>query len=538
MNTIRLDLPDWSFAVLGKLGRLKMADSLDNFLYYYRKINPKTENFVLNATLEVTDISGIDYQTGYGLLVADTVECLSPDNYYRNHALLGRFRTPEGHNYGLGLRIVGGYTNPEAAFQPRRRHLDPSRLFQNQCSMDEIRKGDRHHFQLAKTDLGLEASLTTDAGTETICFPGCDFLLKQDQSAIYVGFAIAGDIELSITDIHFETYPGKLSHTPKKVIGHYIPDYPFCRTSFNGIKRLPGKLPRTVRITPAEGPEKLASALLRAHSGCEIVLADGIYPGGPYYIPKACSGRHSHPVILRAEHPGKAIFDGSAINSRLPLMVLHADCWILDGLVFRNAPSSGLMLCGSHHTVQQCEAYDNGDTGILICSFPGSHKREWPAHNTIEGCISHDNCDTARRNADGFGAKLSIGEGNVFLSCKAYNNIDDGFDLYTKDIIGPISPVRFKNCEAWNNGWLSEEKKPTEAKRSGSGFKLGGEKLKVSHVLENCSAHHNAKKGFDNNSNPAPILKECREWNNLFHKQIESIGLLRKKLFKRIFHLH
>ena len=515
MSPTNLNTQGWSSATFGKSGWFKLADGVDSFLFYYRKIDPRIENFALSATLEVSGISGVDFQTGYGLMAVDTVACPLSNNRYRNHALLGRFRTPEGFNFGLGLRIVGGYTSPEASFQPRRRRLDPSRLFRNQCSMDEIRTGDRHLFQLAKTDQGLEASLTTDAGTETIRFAGCDFLLKQDDSSIYVGFAIAGDIKIDITDIHFETSPGKLSHTPKRAIGHYIPDYPFSRTSFNGIERLPGRLPRTVRMTPADGPEKLASALLRAHSGCEIVLADGIYSGGPYYIPKTCSGSQSHPVILRAEHPGKAILDGSAINSRLPLMVLQADCWLLDGLVFRNASSSGLMLCGSRNIVRQCEAYGNGDTGILICSYPGSHKREWPAHNTIDTCISHDNCDIMRRNADGFGAKFSIGEGNVFQSCKAYNNIDDGFDLYTKDIIGPISPVHFKDCEAWNNGWLSGEKKPKEAKRSGSGFKLGGEKLKVSHVLEKCSAHHNAKRGFDKNSNTAPILKECREWDNL-----------------------
>ncbi len=514
MNFSALNMAGWSRAQFGKHDWFKLADGLDSFLFYYYRIDPKTENFALSATLEVSGVFGVDSQTGYGLMAVDTVACPSSNNRYRNHALLGRFRTSEGLNYGLGLRIVGGYTNKEASFQPRRRRLDPSRLFHTQCLVDEIRQGDRHQFCLAKTDEGLEASLTTGSGTETIRFQGCDFLLRQDESAFYVGFAIAGNIEINISDIHFETSPGKLSHTPKKIIGHYIPDYPFSRTSFKGIERLPWKLPRAVRITPADGAEKLSSVLLSAHSGCEIVLADGIYAGGPYYLPKTCSGKHSHPVILRAEHPGKAILDGSAINSHLPLMVLHADYWIIDGLVLRNSPSSGLMLCGSHHIVRQCEAYGNGDTGFLICSYPGSSKREWPAHNTIEDCNSHDNCDIMRRNADGFGAKLTIGEGNVFRSCKAYHNIDDGFDLYTKDIIGPISPVHFTDCEAWNNGWLSDEKMPKGTKRSGSGFKLGGEQLKVSHVLVNCTSHHNARKGFDNNSNPAPILKGCREWGN------------------------
>lgn len=533
MSSSDFDISGWTHAILGKPGMLKLADGLDSFLFYYRRIDPKTENFVLSATLEVVDASSADYQTGYGLMVVDTIACPSLDSRSRNHALLGRFRTIEGLNYGLGLRVVGGYTDPEAGWQRRKRHLDPSRLFNTQCPVDEIRNGDRHQFRLAKTDDGLEASLITDAGTESIRFPGCDFLLKQDQQSIYVGFAIAGDIELNITDIHFETLPGKLSHTPEETIGHYIPDYPFSRNSFNGIERLVGQSSQRVRITPDDSPEKLTSAILSADAGCEIILADGVYGGGPYYIPKTCSGTHQHPVVLRAEHPGKAIFDGSDIDTYLPLMVLRADYWILDGLVFREAPSSGLMVCGSHNIVCQCEAYGNGDSGFLMCAFPDSPKGDWPSNNTVDRCVSHDNCDRARKNADGFGAKLSVGKGNMFCACKAHHNIDDGFDLYTKDIIGPISPVSFTNCEAWNNGWLSEEIVPKSCKRSGSGFKLGGEKLEVAHILENCIAHHNARRGFDRNSNPAPVLKGCREWDNLFNdNRRHSIFL--NSLFKPI----
>ena len=515
MSTTDHDRSEWVRAILGRPDALKLADGLDSFVFYYRRIDPKAENFVLSATLEVADASGADYQTGYGLMLVDTIACPSPDNHSRNNALLGRFRSIEGLNYSLGLRVVGGYTDADATSQQGKRHLDPSRLFSTQCPVDEIRNGDRHQFRLAKTDDGLEASLITDAGTESIRFPGCDFLLKQDQEYIYVGFAIAGDIRLNITDICFETSPGKLSHTPEGAIGHYVPDYPFSRNRFNGIERLASQSFQTVRITPDDNPGKLTAVLLGANPGCEIILADGVYGGGPYYIPETCSGTQQLPVVIRAEHPGKAVLDGSDIDSRLPLMVLRADYWILEGLVFRDAPSSGLMVCGSHNIVRQCEAYRNGDSGILMCAFPGSPRVDWPSSNTIDRCVSHDNYDSAQKNADGFGAKLSVGEGNVFYSCKAYHNIDDGFDLYTKDIIGPISPVRFTDCEAWNNGWLSGEVIPESVKRSGSGFKLGGENLAVAHVLENCRAHHNARKGFDNNTNPAPVLKGCREWDNL-----------------------
>ncbi|MCD8188208.1 MAG: hypothetical protein LUD57_06325 [Ruminococcus sp.] len=35
-------------------------------------------------------------------------------------------------------------------------------------------------------------------------------------------------------------------------------------------------------------------------------------------------------------------------------------------------------------------------------------------------------------NADGFAAKLTCGEGNVFDGCMSYNNSDDGWDLSTQ----------------------------------------------------------------------------------------------------------
>ena len=62
-----------------------------------------------------------------------------------------------------------------------------------------------------------------------------------------------------------------------------------------------------------------------------------------------------------------------------------------------------------------------------------SQKNEWPAYNTILNCTSYYNCDSAQNDADGFAAKLSVGEGNVFDGCVSYNNADDGYDLYAKE---------------------------------------------------------------------------------------------------------
>ena len=505
----------WDSVLLGNPERGKLTDSQDSLLFRFRRIDPRRENFTLSATFIVEDPSGADFQTGYGIAVVDTIASANNQCRHRNHLLLGRFRALDGRNYALGLRVVGGYTNPRAIQKGGRRRLDPSRLFPTQNADDAILKGDRHRFTLVKDDDGFEASVETSSGTEKIVFPGCDFLLGQDRRWVYVGFAQAGDLGLRITDVSFETSPGRLSRTPKEAIGSYVPDYPFSRTLLDGAgSDGEGRVSDSVlRVSPS-GPLTLAEAISKAGPGSEIILADGVYTDGPYYIPPLCSGEPRHRISLRAEHPGKAVLDGSAFKAALPALTLRGRFWTVEGLVFRNAPSSGLFICGSDNEVSGCEACFNGDTGILICSFPGTSMAEWPERNRVSDCLSHDNCDKVRCNADGFGAKLSIGRGNGFYSCRAFHNIDDGFDLYTKYTLGPIGPVVMESCEAAFNGWLSDEERPEGVLMTGNGFKLGGERQRVRHVLRDCTAHDNASAGFNSNSNPSPVLRRCEARDN------------------------
>lgn len=58
-------------------------------------------------------------------------------------------------------------------------------------------------------------------------------------------------------------------------------------------------------------------------------------------------------------------------------------------------------------------------------------------------------------DADGFACKLTTGEGNVFSGCISYNNVDDGWDLYTKSATGAIGAVSIEDCVAYNNGVTS-----------------------------------------------------------------------------------
>ena len=132
-------------------------------------------------------------------------------------------------------------------------------------------------------------------------------------------------------------------------------------------------------------------------------------------------------------------------------------------------------------------------------------KMVFQARSAIQGvrglrCDSCGNRDDAGVNADGFGAKLSVGEGNRFIECIARENADDGFDLYSKSILGPIGAVMIDRCVACGNG--------------GMGFKLGGEDQQAAHEVRDCLAYANAGGGFSANSNQALRLSGLISWKN------------------------
>ncbi|UUZ96847.1 hypothetical protein LJK87_22920 [Paenibacillus sp. P25] len=68
---------------------------------------------------------------------------------------------------------------------------------------------------------------------------------------------------------------------------------------------------------------------------------------------------------------------------------------------------------------------------------------------------------------------------------------------------GAISPVTIKNSVAHHNGQTSSGQSTSNS--DGNGFKLGGEKISVNHIVINSVAYQNKKHGFTYNSNPGSI---------------------------------
>ena len=213
----------------------------------------------------------------------------------------------------------------------------------------------------------------------------------------------------------------------------------------------------------------------------------------------------------------KVVFDFSSMgfNSSNRGVSLNSDYWTIQDFEVFGAGDNGIYIGGNHNEVRHMDVHDCFDTGIQLGRKQSIDNtiESWPSYNSIINCTSHDNHDPSGEDSDGFACKLTTGVGNLFDGCIAYNNVDDGWDLYTKGDSGPIGPVTLRNCVAFNNGITSAG--VGTANSDGNGFKLGGETIAVPHVVDNCIAFNNLATGFTDNSNPGTIrVTNCTSYNN------------------------
>ena len=211
-------------------------------------------------------------------------------------------------------------------------------------------------------------------------------------------------------------------------------------------------------------------------------------------------------------------FDGMAEEGSNRGITLDGSYWHFYDIDICNAGDNGMLLSGDYNVIELCRFYANHDSGLQISRYNTSYNsiEQWPSYNTILNCTAYDNKDIKTcENADGFAAKLTCGEGNVFDGCISYCNSDDGWDLYAKPATGPIGVVTIKNCIAFGNGKLTDGS--GSANGDMNGFKLGGSNgaCPTPHVVENCLAFNNGATGFTDNGNGGAIkMSNCIAVNN------------------------
>lgn len=270
----------------------------------------------------------------------------------------------------------------------------------------------------------------------------------------------------------------------------------------------------------AANPLDIYTAVKYAQPGQTILLKNGTYDmSSDLVIPYSVSGKAGKMITMIAEEPGKVILNGSnAENTPGTILQVNGDYWHIYGLeiAYSAKNKKGVGVSGNNNIIELCKIHDNGTTGLQISRSGGEPKEWWPKNNLVKNCDSYNNCDVALNDADGFAAKLTVGEGNKFYGCISYNNIDDGWDLYAKNEAGQgeISPVIIENCVAYNNGWVPG----VDGLGEGNGFKLGGEGLPGAHQLINSVSFNNGAKGIASNNGPdCQVINSTAFNNGLFY---------------------
>ncbi|MGW3958530.1 right-handed parallel beta-helix repeat-containing protein [Amycolatopsis sp. NPDC005003] len=254
-------------------------------------------------------------------------------------------------------------------------------------------------------------------------------------------------------------------------------------------------------------PTTLPAALTRIGSGGTISLRGGTYSyAQTVTIAPGNSGSSGARKTLSA-YPGETpVLNFSAMQEDPANrgLAVNGSYWRVAGIVVERAGDNGIFVGGSNNVIERVVTRFNRDSGLQISRIASSTpKDQWPSNNLVVSSESHDNADSDGEDADGFAAKLTAGPGNVFRYDVSHHNIDDGWDLYTKTDTGPIGPVTIEDSLAYANGTLSNGTVNKNGDRNG--YKLGGDKIAVNHVVRRDIAYRNGHHGFTYNSNPGSM---------------------------------
>ena len=282
---------------------------------------------------------------------------------------------------------------------------------------------------------------------------------------------------------------------------------------------------KSIAAGTQNAPMDLLTAINSISAGYTIWMEEGTYKayelyGAPIVIAESNSGAEGAYKTISSINGGTVTIDfsGMAELGSNRGIVLDGSYWHFYDIDICNAGDNGMLLSGDNNIIELCQFYANHDSGLQISRYNTSADTIdlWPSNNLILNCTAFDNKDEATcENADGFAAKLTCGEGNVFDGCISYCNSDDGWDLYAKPATGSTGVVTIKNSVAFGNGKLTNGE--GSANGDMNGFKLGGsnKQCPTPHVVTNCIAFNNGATGFTDNGNGGAVtLTNCTSVNN------------------------
>jgi hypothetical protein len=250
-------------------------------------------------------------------------------------------------------------------------------------------------------------------------------------------------------------------------------------------------------------PTTLTSAITRIAAGGTIYMRGGRYDFSQTVTIAAGNDGTSGARKKLSAYPGETPVLNFSAQSEDPAnrgLAVGGSFWHIYGIVVERAGDNGILLAGNNNIIERTVTRFNRDSGLQLSRLvAGAPREQWPSNNLILSAVSHDNADSDGEDADGFAPKLTVGPGNVFRYTVSHNNIDDGYDLFTKTDTGPIGAVTIEDSLAYDNGTLSNGGQAGNGDRNG--YKLGGEDIGVNHVIQRNIAHGNGKHGFTYNRN-------------------------------------
>ena len=240
-----------------------------------------------------------------------------------------------------------------------------------------------------------------------------------------------------------------------------------------------------------------------AEAGDTIYLRGGTYNiEAPIDLTK--DGEEDKPIKLFAYEDEQPVISGENLprrenedSPRSPLIEQTGDYWHVKGLEMTESPYAAYVARNVNHSTWE-------NLNIHHNDYSGFRLRGESSDNLLLNSDSHDNFDriTNGENANGVDVVFGLGENNVIRGVRAYNNADDGFDLW--EFKGNVT---LEDNWAYNNGidlWDVGE----DFTGNGNGFKLSGGKKEdsaskeedLAHVVRRNVAWDNGVLGFSHNS--------------------------------------
>ncbi|SDG83166.1 hypothetical protein SAMN04488136_103144 [Vibrio xiamenensis] len=333
------------------------------------------------------------------------------------------------------------------------------------------------------------------SGTYSVSQNGTKLL---DGAAVSAGEMFSFDTTLKANQQQFD-----VTYTPAE--GPDLTPKSYSQT----VTKVSLKDPMNIVVNPtgSNGRMTLAQAVELVAPGGTITLEPGTYSG--ITLPVSASGTPEQAKNLIAKDGVR--FTGDVMH--------EASYWNVENI---EVDGARYIVHGSHNHFDSMLTHDAPDTGFQITSNAGIGRALWASYNVVENSESYNNMDDSQINADGFAAKMRVGDGNTFIHCVSHHNIDDGWDLFNKVEDGANGAVTILDSISYKNGQTLtvHEKGGTR----GNGFKLGGEGLPVAHIVKNNLAFQNNMDGFTDNFNPGALVLE----NNVSIDNTRFNFLLRK----------